>query len=89
MGAGVERLGRVLANELEVKTSLVVRDGATIEGLPTGTEYVLPAATETVLGGVRQLPVIADSTASTIAGTVTDFNALLAALRAAGIIAQA
>ena len=47
--------------------SLVIKEGATVEGLPSAEAQ-------------------ADSVASTIAGLVVDFNALLAKLRAAGII---
>jgi hypothetical protein len=47
--------------------SLVIKEGATVEGLPSAEAQ-------------------ADSVASTIAALVIDFNALLAKLRAAGII---
>ncbi len=50
--------------------------------------YTLPAAGE-ALGGVLQMPVQADSVAADVAGVVTDFNALLAKLRTAGILATA
>ena len=49
--------------------SLVIEDGATVEGLPSAEAQ-------------------ADSTASTIAGLVVDFNALLAKLRAAGLLSS-
>ena len=64
--------------------------------LPTMTEaqkeqvlaapYVLPEAGAETLGGVMQAENIADSTATTVAALKTDFNALLAALKAAGIM---
>ena len=47
--------------------SLIIEEGATVEGLPSAVAQ-------------------ADSVASTIAALVIDFNALLAKLRAAGII---
>ena len=47
--------------------SLIIEEGATLEGLPSAEAQ-------------------ADSVSSTIAGVVVDFNALLAKLRAAGII---
>ena len=56
--------------------------------LGAGTPYVLPAATTTVLGGVKKA-----STVAALAGgadlptTVTAFNDLLAKLKTAGIIA--
>lgn len=43
--------------------------------------------TTTIRGGVLQQPAQADSTATTVAGLVTDFNALLAKLRTAGVLA--
>lgn len=49
-----------------------------------GAEYTLPAATADVLGGVKQAAAVNDAAA---APTQEEFNALLAALRAAGIIA--
>lgn len=48
----------------------------------------IPAATGAALGGVKQAAAQADSTASDAAGIVTDFNALLAKLRTAGILAS-
>ena len=49
-----------------------------------GTPYTLPAATTTTLGGVKQLPAIANSTATDVATLVRDFNNLLTALKTAG-----
>ena len=48
--------------------------------------YTLPAATTSVIGGVKKATVIADSTQVT-APTTAEFNALLAVLRTAGILA--
>ena len=47
--------------------------------------YVLPAATTAVLGGVKQAAAVADVSAAPTQG---EFNALLASLRAAGILAS-
>lgn len=52
---------------------------------PAGPSYTLPAATTEALGGVKQAAAVADAAA---APTQTEFNGLLAALRAAGILAQ-
>lgn len=46
--------------------------------------YILPAATTSVLGGVKMAAAVADAAA---APTQEEFNALLASLRAAGILA--
>lgn len=50
--------------------------------------YPPVTATATVVGGVKQAPLQADSVATTVAGVVSDFNALLAKLRGAGVIAS-
>lgn len=59
-------------------------------------EYVLvgtlpsaavPTATATVNGTVKRAAAQPNSTATDVAGLVTDFNALLAKLRTAGILA--
>lgn len=52
-------------------------------GKPTDTGYVLPAASSSALGGVKQGSAISDISA---APTQTDFNGLLAVLRATGLI---
>lgn len=46
-----------------------------------------PAATTAVNGTVKQAAAQANSTATDVAGLVADFNALLAKLRTAGILA--
>lgn len=51
-----------------------------------GEAYTLPAATTAAIGGVKKMAAQADSTATDVAGLVTDFNALLAKARAAGMI---
>ena len=50
-----------------------------------GASYTLPAAKTSALGGVKQAEAIADLSATP---TQTDFNNLLAKLRAAGIMAS-
>ena len=49
--------------------------------------YTLPAAEAAALGGVLLAANQAASTATELAGLVTEFNTLLAALKAAGIMA--
>lgn len=51
-----------------------------------GEAYTLPAAKTNVLGGVKQAAAVADAA---VAPTKEEFNALLASLRAAGILANA
>ena len=67
------------ATTLEVNDSneLAVKDGV----------VSLPTATTSVKGGVKQAVAQVDSTATDVAGLKTDFNALLAKLRTAGILA--
>lgn len=52
---------------------------------PAGPSYTLPAATTIALGGVKMATAVADAAA---APTMEEFNALLAALRSAGILAS-
>lgn len=52
---------------------------------PAGATYTLPAATTAALGGVKQAAAVEDVAA---APTMEEFNALLASLRAAGILAS-
>lgn len=51
---------------------------------PAGTSYTLPAATTSALGGVKMAAAVNDAAA---APTMEEFNALLTALRNAGILA--
>lgn len=53
-----------------------------------GSGYVLPAAKPDTLGGVKQASAVADSSGATDTTLETKFNALLAALRTAGILAN-
>ena len=50
-----------------------------------GEPYVLPAATAAALGGVKQAAAVADAAGEQV--TKAEFDALLAALRAAGMMA--
>lgn len=78
--------GKVYASSLiDIKTGKSVK----IEDIIAGgsDSYVLPAATESVLGGVKKAQTQADSVASDVSTLVNDFNALLAKLKAAGIMA--
>ncbi len=59
-------------------------DWSNIQGKPS--TFTPPAATTAAIGGVKQTPQQANSTASDVAGLVADFNALLAKLRTAGIV---
>lgn len=47
----------------------------------------IPVATASASGGITRAPAQANSTATDVAGIVADFNALLAKLRTAGVIA--
>ena len=49
--------------------------------------YTLPGAGAEAIGGVKAAAAQADSTAADVPALVADFNALLAKLRAAGVIA--
>lgn len=63
---------------------------AYIDGLPDGGEtepYVLPPATKTALGGVKQAAHVASAAGDNV--TKAEFEALLDALEAAGIVASA
>jgi hypothetical protein len=63
--------------------------GDLLKALESGIgDYTLPAATTSVLGGVKQVAAQANSTATDATGLVSDFNALLAKLRTAGILAN-
>ena len=67
--------------ELVIGGKLTFLPGASVEGAEG--LFDIPSA------GAAQLPPIADSTATSATALRTDFNALLAALRSAGIIAAA
>lgn len=67
-------------NELVIGGKLTFLPGATVEGGEGLFDRLDPNA---------PIPHIADSTASTVAALKDDFNALLAALRTAGIMEEA
>lgn len=71
-------------------TRVVAQSGATavVANMDdvNGEDYTLPAATTSALGGVKKAAAQADSVATDVAGLVTDFNALLAKLKAAGMM---
>lgn len=80
--------------ELGMATELAKEVANQIEtgGLVIGTTSTTAMAgnrtpTATIRGGVLQQTAQANSTASDVAGLVTDFNALLVKLRAAGVLA--
>lgn len=77
-----------IGGEITILSSgkIKVENGATVEGLQT-EGYTLPPAGE-AMGGVKQIPSQVDSSATTISAIKTDFNALLAKLREAGIMAM-
>lgn len=54
---------------------------------PAGATYTLPAATKSVLGGVRQAARVNEAAGENV--TKAEFKALLDALKAAGIMASA
>ena len=71
---------------LKVDNVTIALDDATnIIGVKDGV-VALPNATTAILGGVKQSTNQADSTATTVELLVTDFNALLAKLKTAGIM---
>lgn len=81
------RLGdnTIIGGTLTITGTLDVASNATVKGL---VSQPLSAATPSALGGVKQAAAQANSTASDAAGLLADFNALLAKLRAAGILAS-
>ena len=82
-------LGGVIAPAKAVTDTVPVAiDGTGALYVPTYPEdYVLPAAGTEAIGGVKLAANQTDSAASTIAGLNVEFNALLAKLKAAGIMA--
>ena len=64
----------------------VIPDGTIITVSETGA-ITVPSATASVKGVVKQAVTQADSTATDVAGLKTDFNALLAKLKTAGLMA--
>ncbi|MFV8869566.1 head fiber protein [Serratia fonticola] len=82
---------KVIRNDGGVQVVEVLSGGSAsvawgdVTGKPT--TFAPVTATTLVIGGVKQAATQANSTATDAAGLVTDFNALLAKLKAAGIMA--
>ena len=68
------------------ETTIELDDATNIISVKDGV-VALPNATTSVLGGVKQSANQADSVATTVELLVTDFNALLAKLKTAGLMA--
>ena len=66
---------------------LVIEEGATVEGTEIPNSYVLPEASAEEIGGVKLVANQPASEATELADLVTAHNALLAALKAAGVMA--
>lgn len=60
--------------------------GYPIEVTTPTDPVTIPAATTAAIGGVKKMTTQADSTATDVAGLVTDLNALLAKARTAGLM---
>ena len=78
-----DKLAAVDVNRIEAGIAAKAAKGD--KGDP-GEAYTLPAAKTNALGGVKQAAAVPDAAA---APTKEEFNALLASLRAAGILANA
>ena len=79
--------GSVSFNDLtDVPATFAPTIGTTATTAKAGN-YTPPNATTSVKGLVNQAAAQANSTATDVAGLVTDFNALLAKLRTAGVLA--
>ena len=76
-GCGVLNVDETTIELDDATNTISVKDGV----------VALPTATTSVLGGVKQATNQADSTATDVAGLKTDFNALLAKLKTAGLMA--
>lgn len=87
--ASADALGGIKAAEKGVGDTVEAKIGEDAKlYVPAYPEdYVLPAAAAETLGGVQLAANQVDSVASTIAGLNVEFNALLAKLKAAGIMA--
>lgn len=67
------------------RSVLTAKDAASArQAIGAGTQYTLPAATASALGGVKQGAAVADAAGE--APTATEFNALLGALRTSGVL---
>ena len=75
-------------NKLEqgVKNEQVGPAGPAGPAVPAGPSYTLPAASKTILGGVKQAALVAEAAGENV--TKAEFKALLDALKAAGQMAS-
>ena len=77
-------------NVTHIGGKLIIEEGASVEGLPSGGGYTLPAASNEALGGVFAVDDLEDCAATDVAGINSFINTyLLARLRSAGILLQA
>ena len=75
--------GEVPATATELNIILVGEDGEPVD-VDGGSSYVLPAATTGTLGGVKMAAHVTDAAGENV--TAAEFNSLLDALEAAGIV---
>ena len=80
---GIKAVARAVTDTMEAK----IGEDAKLYVPAYPEDYVLPAAATDTLGGMKLAENQVDSVASTIAGLNLEFNALLAKLKAAGIMA--
>jgi hypothetical protein len=78
---GIKAAAAGVGDTVEVK---IGADGKAY--VPAYPDYTLPAATDNTLGGVKMAANQEESTAGSVDDLLTDFNALLAKLKAAGIM---
>lgn len=83
IGAGTSNLA-IGTTSTTAKAGNYVPAWTEVTGKPT--TFTPPAATEAAIGGVKMAATQADSTATDIETLVSDFNSLLAKLKAAGIM---
>ena len=84
IGAGTSNL-TIGTTATTAKAGNYVPTWTEVTGKPT--TFTPPAATEAAIGGVKMAATQADSAATDIETLVSDFNSLLAKLKAAGIMA--
>ncbi|MCI0196967.1 head fiber protein [Cronobacter sakazakii] len=60
--------------------------GYPMEVMTPGDPVAIPAATTTTIGGVKKMTTQTNSTATDVAGVVTDLNALISKLKTAGMM---
>lgn len=80
-------LNRATPGTAEAKLGdIIVAIQADIETLEAAPGYTLPAAATGTLGGVMLATAVPNSVAADLPTLVTNFNSLLTALRAAGVL---